>query len=89
VLCNAPNFPEGKVFPGYRNAVRSVEMLDGIRVVRIVTYITANEGVVRRTLDYLSYMVSAFLAAWFEKRPDVIISTSPHLFVPTAGVPGA
>jgi colanic acid biosynthesis glycosyl transferase WcaI len=86
VLCSAPNFPEGKVFPGYRNAVRSVEVLDGIRVVRIVTYITANEGVVRRTLDYLSYMVSAFLAAWFEKRPDVIISTSPHLFVPTAGV---
>jgi glycosyltransferase involved in cell wall biosynthesis len=86
VLCSAPNFPEGKVFPGYRNALRTVEMLDGIRVVRIVTYITANEGVVRRTLDYVSYMLSAFLAAWFEKRPDVIISTSPHLFVPMAGV---
>src|ERR1700760_4560946 len=86
VLCSAPNFPEGKVFPGYRNAMRRVEVLDGIRVVRIITYITANEGVVRRTLDYLSYMVSAFLAAWFEERPDVIISTSPHLFVPTAGV---
>jgi glycosyltransferase involved in cell wall biosynthesis len=86
VLCSAPNFPEGKVFPGYRNALRSEETLDGIRVVRILTYITANEGVVRRTLDYLSYMLSAFLAAWLEQRPDVIISTSPHLFVPTAGV---
>jgi glycosyltransferase involved in cell wall biosynthesis len=86
VLCSAPNFPEGKVYPGYRNALRTVEMLDGIRVVRVVTYITANEGVVRRTLDYMSYMLSAFLSAWFEKRPDVIISTSPHLFVPLAGV---
>jgi colanic acid biosynthesis glycosyl transferase WcaI len=86
VVCSAPNFPEGKVFPGYRNALRSVEVLDGIRVVRVITYITANEGVVRRTLDYVSYMVSAFLSAWFEKRPDVIISTSPHLFVPLAGV---
>jgi colanic acid biosynthesis glycosyl transferase WcaI len=86
VICSAPNFPEGKVFPGYRNSLRTVEVVDGIRVVRVVTYITANEGVVRRTLDYVSYMVSAFLLAWFEKRPDVIISTSPHLFVPAAGV---
>jgi colanic acid biosynthesis glycosyl transferase WcaI len=86
VLCSAPNFPEGKVFPGYRNALRTVDVLDGIRVVRIVTYITANEGVVRRTLDYVSYMLSAFTMAWFEKRPDVIISTSPHIFVPAAGV---
>jgi colanic acid biosynthesis glycosyl transferase WcaI len=85
VLCSAPNFPEGKVFPGYRNALRTVEVLDGIRVVRIVTYITPNEGVVRRTLDYVSYMLSASLFAWFEKRPDAIISTSPHLFVPMAG----
>jgi colanic acid biosynthesis glycosyl transferase WcaI len=86
VLCSAPNFPEGKVFPGYRNALRTVEVLDGIRVVRVVTYIAANEGTILRTLDYVSYMLSAFLMAWLEKRPDVIISTSPHLFVPMAGV---
>jgi colanic acid biosynthesis glycosyl transferase WcaI len=86
VLCSAPNFPEGKLFPGYRNALRTVELLDGIRVVRVVTYISANEGTLRRTLDYLSYALSAFLMAWREPRPDVVISTSPHLFVPLAGV---
>ena len=86
VLCSAPNFPEGKLFPGYRNALRSVEHLDGIRVVRVLTYISANQGTVRRTLDYVSYALSAFLMAWREARPDVVISTSPHLFVPLAGV---
>ena len=86
VLCSAPNFPEGKLFPGYRNALRSVELLDGIRVVRVWTYISANEGTVRRTLDYVSYALTAFLMAWRESRPDVVISTSPHLFVPLAGV---
>jgi glycosyltransferase involved in cell wall biosynthesis len=86
VLCSAPNFPEGRVFPGYRNSMRSVEVLDGIRVVRVKTYICANEGIFRRTLDYASYAVSAFLMAWCEQRPDVVISTSPHLFVPLAGV---
>jgi colanic acid biosynthesis glycosyl transferase WcaI len=52
----------------------------------VLTYICANEGTIRRTLDYLSYAVSAFLMAWREQRPDVVISTSPHLFVPLAGV---
>jgi colanic acid biosynthesis glycosyl transferase WcaI len=86
VLCSAPNFPEGRLFAGYRNSWRSIENLDGIRVVRVITYISANEGTVRRTLDYVSYAISAFLMAWGEKRPNVIISTSPHLFVPLAGV---
>ncbi|HEY7995213.1 MAG TPA: glycosyltransferase family 4 protein [Steroidobacteraceae bacterium] len=86
VLCSAPNFPEGKLFPGYRNALRTVETLDGIRVVRVLTYMSANEGTFRRTLDYLSYACSALLMAWREARPDVVISTSPHLFVPLAGV---
>jgi colanic acid biosynthesis glycosyl transferase WcaI len=52
----------------------------------VLTYISANQGTVRRTLDYVSYALSAFLIAWREARPDVIISTSPHLFVPLAGV---
>lgn len=86
VICSAPNFPEGKVYEGYRNAWRNCETLDGIRVVRVKTFITANEGTVRRILDYLSYMLSAWFFSLFEKRPDVIMSTSPHLFVPVAGV---
>ena len=34
VVTCAPNFPEGKLFPGYRNAWRQIEVIDGIRVVR-------------------------------------------------------
>ena len=86
VICSAPNFPEGRVYEGYRNAWRQCEVLDGIRVVRVKTFISANEGAVRRILDYLSYMLSAWFFSLFEKKPDVIMSTSPHLFVPVAGV---
>jgi glycosyltransferase involved in cell wall biosynthesis len=80
VITCAPNFPEGKLFPGYENRWRQVETIDGIRVVRVKTYITANEGFVRRTLDYMSFMVSGFVAGLFEKRPDVVVSTSPQFF---------
>jgi glycosyltransferase involved in cell wall biosynthesis len=84
VVTGAPNFPSGMVHPGYRNAIWQRETVDGIEVVRVWTYITANEGFVRRTLDYLSFMVSAILAGLFLPRPDVIVATSPQFFTPCA-----
>lgn len=86
VICSAPNFPEGRIYQGYKNRWRTVESMDGIRVVRVKTFITSNAGFAMRILDYLSYMFSAFFFAIFEKKPGVVISTSPHLFVPVAGV---
>lgn len=80
VITGAPNFPEGRIFPGYRNRWYGVEYMDGIRVVRVKTYITANQGFTRRTLDYMSFMVTGFLAGLFQRRPDVIVGTSPQFF---------
>jgi glycosyltransferase involved in cell wall biosynthesis len=86
VITAAPNFPEGRVYEGYRNSWRHREELNGIHVVRVKTYMARNEGFFRRTLDYVSYMVSSFFFAFFEPRPDVVVSTSPHLFVAVGGV---
>ena len=85
VITGAPNFPAGRVFSGYRNAWRKVSVEDGIRVVRVKTYITANEGFLKRTLDYLSFMLSATLMSFFERRPDVVVATSPQFFTAIAG----
>jgi glycosyltransferase involved in cell wall biosynthesis len=80
VITCAPNFPRGEVHAGYRNGWRSVETIDGIRVVRVKSYITGNEGFSRRILDYVSFMFTAVFFGLFEKRPDVIIGTSPQFF---------
>jgi len=85
VLTSAPNFPQGKLHDGYENRWRQVEDMDGLRVVRVKTYITANQGALRRTLDFLSFMVTAYVAGLFEKRPDVVISTSPQFFAAVGG----
>ncbi len=85
VVTCAPNFPDGKLFDGYRNRLRQVETIDGIRVVRVKTYITANEGFVKRTLDYMSFMVAGFFAGLFERRPDVVVATSPQFFCAIGG----
>jgi glycosyltransferase involved in cell wall biosynthesis len=80
VITCAPNFPRGKVFSGYRNRLQQVEIIDGIRVIRVWSYITANEGFVRRSLDYMSFMVSATISSLFVKKVDVVIGTSPQFF---------
>lgn len=80
VITCAPNFPEGRLFDGYRNRLYQVETMDGIRVVRVKTYITANEGFSKRILDYLSFMVSGFLAGIFQRKADIVIGTSPQFF---------
>jgi glycosyltransferase involved in cell wall biosynthesis len=85
VVTCAPNFPAGRVFPGYRNRPWQWETLDGIRVLRVWSYIAANKGFARRTLDYLSFMMSSALASLFVARPDVVVATSPQFFTACAG----
>jgi glycosyltransferase involved in cell wall biosynthesis len=85
VITCAPNFPKGRVFDGYRNRLWQQETVDGIRVIRVWSYITANEGFARRILDYTSYMLAAFIAGLFVRRVDVVVATSPQFFTAVAG----
>ena len=85
VITCAPNFPTGRVFAGWHNRLWQEEQMDGIRVIRVWSYITANEGFLRRVLDYLSYMLAATLASLFVRRVDVVIGTSPQFFTAVAG----
>ncbi|MBK8066796.1 MAG: glycosyltransferase family 4 protein [Rhodanobacteraceae bacterium] len=85
VITGAPNFPKGSVFPGYRNRLWQRETIDGIEVIRVWTYITANEGFAKRIADYMSFMLSASLAALFVRKVDVVLGTSPQFFTACAG----
>jgi glycosyltransferase involved in cell wall biosynthesis len=73
------------LFDGYKNRWKQIEQMDGIRVVRVKSYISANRGVVRRSLDFLSFFVTGTLAGWAEPRPDVVAATSPQFFAAVAG----
>ncbi|MGK0390605.1 MAG: glycosyltransferase involved in cell wall biosynthesis [Maribacter sp.] len=84
VITCAPNYPKGEVFPGYKNKWYQKENMDGIKVIRVWSYITPNRGLIRRILDYISFCISAFTASLFVKT-DIIIATSPQLFTAVAG----
>ena len=84
VITGVPNFPKGKVFEGYKNRLWQEENIDGIRVIRVWTYIAANEGFLKRILDFVSFMISSFLAGLFIKT-DIIVATSPQFFTAISG----
>jgi glycosyltransferase involved in cell wall biosynthesis len=85
VLTGVPNVPNGVPYEGYRNRIRQEEIIDGIRVIRVWTYLAPNKGTIRRTLNYVSFMISAVLAACFIPKPDIILATSPQFFCGWAG----
>lgn len=79
VITCAPNFPHGKVYPGYKNKLYQKENIDGIEVIRVWSYISSNSGFVKRILDYVSFGIMAFVIGLFKKY-DVVIATSPQFF---------
>ena len=84
VITCFPNFPKGKVFDGYKNKLYQKEVIDGITVIRVWSFITANKGTVKRILDYISYAFMAFCVGLFQKT-DKIVATSPQFFTAVSG----
>ena len=60
------------------------ENINGIKVIRIWSYIAANQGFFKRVLDYMSYAVMAVFTGLFVKT-DIIIATSPQFFTAVGG----
>jgi len=85
VITSFPNFPDGKIFHGYKNRLRQKEMIDGIEIIRIWTYITANEGFIKRSLDQLSFGIGLVFAGLIAPRPHVVVGTSPQFFTVVGG----
>jgi glycosyltransferase involved in cell wall biosynthesis len=84
VITCVPNFPQGEVYEGYENKLYQKEVIDGIKVIRVWSYITSNKGVVKRTLDYLSFAATSFWIGLFQKA-DIIVATSPQFFTTWSG----
>ena len=84
VITCFPNYPTGIVYPGYKNSLYKVEQMDGIKVIRVWSYMAANKGFIKRIADYVSFSVTSFFAGLFQKC-DIIIATSPQFFTALSG----
>ncbi len=87
VLTGFPNYPGGKLYPGYRLKPVRVDTIDHIRVVRAPLYPSHDSSALRRIFNYASFAASALIVGMLcTRRPDVIYIY--HLPA-TTGVAGA
>jgi colanic acid biosynthesis glycosyl transferase WcaI len=87
VLTGFPNYPGGKLYPGYRLRFLQREARDGVRVTRVPLYPSHGQSGIGRALNYFSFAVCAFVYAMFgARRPDVVYAYHPPL---TVGIVGA
>jgi colanic acid biosynthesis glycosyl transferase WcaI len=73
VLTGFPNYPGGKLYPGYRIRPWKREVMEGIPVTRVALYPSHDSNGLRRMLNYLSFGAAATLGALsLVRRPDVV-----------------
>jgi colanic acid biosynthesis glycosyl transferase WcaI len=82
VVCAKPYYPHWRVDPAYAGGGQRVEVENGVRVVRVPTYVPAQPDGKRRLLHHMSFAANAELAMIAETRrskPDVVIGIAPSL----------
>lgn len=80
VVTGFPNYPGGKLYPGYKLQFRRKEVIDGITVTRVWLYPSHDRSVVGRAANYLSFFASVALYGIFSaRRADVIYAYHPPL----------
>src|SRR5690606_18099874 len=84
VITCAPNFPYGKTYENYKNKIYQSEVIEGIKVIRVWSFMAPNKGFILRTLDFISFSITAFFAGLFIKT-DVVMATSPQFFTALSG----
>lgn len=61
VLTGFPNYPEGRIYPGYKQSFRAVEETDGITVTRVPLYANHSSSAIGRVANYASFAAAASL----------------------------
>ena len=54
-----PNYPKMEIFDGYKGLSYLKENIDGIKVHRSKIYVSKSKGVLKRLLNYFSFVLSS------------------------------
>ncbi|WP_026734017.1 glycosyltransferase family 4 protein [Fischerella sp. PCC 9605] len=86
VVTAMPNYPERRIYEGYRKKLYLTELKNGVQIQRSYVWIRPQPNLIDRVLLDASFAIASFLPALMGWRPDVILATSLSLpvCVPTA-----
>jgi colanic acid biosynthesis glycosyl transferase WcaI len=87
VITGFPNYPGGKVYPGYKISLLQRESIQDIEVTRVALYPSHDGSAIKRILNYVSFaLTAAFYGIFMMKKADVMYVYHPPL---TTGVSAA
>ncbi len=86
VLTGFPNYPGGKLYPGYRLKLWQRDTIKGIKVTRAFLYPSHDKSAFRRILNYSSFALSSALMVFSIRRPDVVYVYCPPMTAAAAAV---
>jgi colanic acid biosynthesis glycosyl transferase WcaI len=81
VLTGLPNYPTGRLFPGYSLQTHKRETIRGVPVLRVFEVPYHSGSSIGRFLNYGSFMLAAAAATPAIKKPDVVYVWHPPLTV--------
>ena len=82
VVTGFPNYPGGKIYPGFKLKLFQREFIDGVKITRLPLYPSHGQSGIGRVFNYVSFAAaSLFYGVLFAKRPDVIYAYHPPLTV--------
>ena len=82
VVTGFPNYPGGRVYPGYKVKWLQREVIDGVHITRVPLYPNHDHSAMQRVLNYASFAASSlFYGLFMAKRTDVIYAYHPPLTV--------
>lgn len=85
VITGFPNYPSGKVYPGYKIKLFQWERINGVNVLRVPLYPNHGQSSIKRIINLISFpLFTIILAPFLVKRPDIIHAIQP----PTTGLAG-
>jgi colanic acid biosynthesis glycosyl transferase WcaI len=79
VVTGMPNYPQRRIYEGYRGKLYLTELTNGVAVQRSYVWVRPKPTLLDRLLLELSFVVTSFVHALRGKRPDVIFITAPPL----------
>ncbi|MEJ3659966.1 glycosyltransferase family 4 protein [Pseudomonas fragi] len=81
VITGFPNYPGGKIYPGYKIRLVQKEQIEGVNVTRVPLYPSHDKSKIGRILNYVSFACSLMIYGLFSKKADVIYAYHPPLTV--------
>jgi glycosyltransferase involved in cell wall biosynthesis len=82
VLTALPNYPQMRIYEGYKRKLYYYEEFDGIKVHRSWIFVKSSKSIFLRLLNYFSFVFFSLVTGLFKLgRSDFLLCESPPLFL--------